>query len=148
MNKIEVKNNALPILNTQCIYFEFIWYVFFVEGFTKQAFVTLSGNQHVKRFGDIRLNCSSNITPIGNTASIKIDGKAYTSITSLRDGCFSSILGTQCNRDICECSTQGLWYSYTYKTVQNVGVMNFKCLMTFNADGPVSDSISVNIIGR
>lgn len=107
----------------------------------------LSGDQHVKRFGIVRLNCSSNNAPIGNTASIQIDGIAFTTITLLPDRCLASVLQTKCTPDECVCSNQGLWYSYNYKVVQDVGVVNFKCLMTFNVDGSVSDSISVNIIG-
>ncbi|CAC5404483.1 unnamed protein product [Mytilus coruscus] len=114
--------------------------------FTAHVFVTLSGNQHVKRFGIVRLNCSSNNTPIGNTASIQIDGKAYTTITLLRDGCLSSVLPTKCTPDECVCSNQGLWYSHTYKVVQPVGVVNFTCLMAFKAYGSFSDSIIVKII--
>ncbi|CAC5393431.1 unnamed protein product [Mytilus coruscus] len=114
--------------------------------FTTQAFVTLSGNLHVKRFGNVRLNCSSNNTPIANTASIQIDGKSYTTITLMHGGCFSSVLRTKCTPDECVCSNQGLWYSHTYKVVQPVGVVNFKCLMTFKAYGSFSDSINVKII--
>ncbi|XP_052080110.1 titin-like isoform X3 [Mytilus californianus] len=113
---------------------------------TAQSFVKLSGNQHVKRFGNVRLNCSSNNTPIANTASIQIDGKSYTTITLKGDDCFSSILGKKCTPDVCECSNRGLWYSHTYKIVQHVGVVNFICLMTFKANGLLSDSISVKII--
>ncbi|CAC5393433.1 unnamed protein product [Mytilus coruscus] len=114
--------------------------------FTAQGFVKLSGNPHVKYLGNLKLNCSSDNTPIANQASIHINGKSYTTIILLDGECFYGDLRTKCTPGVCVCSNRGLWYSYTYKVVQDVGVVNFKCLMTFNAYGSDSDSISVNII--
>lgn len=98
--------------------------------------------------GNLKLNCSSYNTPIANQASIHIDGKLYTTILLLDGECLYGDRGTKCTPDVCVCSNRGLWFSYTYNVVQDVGVVNFKCLMTFNASGSVSDSISVNIIGK
>ncbi|CAG2218516.1 CHT1 [Mytilus edulis] len=113
---------------------------------TAQGFVKLSGNQQIRRFGIVRLNCSSNHTPIENEARIQIDGKPYTTISSLSVGCLSSVLAVVCQPYACACSNRGLWFSHTYKVVQHIGVINFTCLMTFKRYGSYSNSISVKVI--
>ncbi|CAG2218517.1 unnamed protein product [Mytilus edulis] len=67
-------------------------------------------------------------------------------ISLLNGECFYGDVITKCIPGVCLCSKRGLWYSYTYNVVQDVGVVNFKCIMTFNAHGSDSNSISVNII--
>lgn len=122
----------------------FSWFL----GSTAHGFVNLSGNQNVKRFSNVRLNCSSNSRPFANTASIQVDGKSYTAITLQNGNCFSSVLGKYCTPNVCECSNRGLWYSHTHKVAQHIGVVNFTCLMTFEGYGSFTDSITVKIIGK
>ncbi|CAG2225765.1 TTN [Mytilus edulis] len=112
-----------------------------------QGSVLLTAKQHVKRYENVGLNCSSDTIPLGKTANLEVNGKSFTAITLLSTGeCFSSILRNQCTPDVCACSSRGLWFSHIYDVVQHVGRINITCSMILKEHGSSSDSVQVNVI--
>lgn len=128
-----------------CIFF-YHWNLLIV-GFIAHGSVILLVNQYVKRYSNLKLNCTADTVPRGHTARIDVNGQSYTSITFLDGECFSTVLEKLCTPDVCTCSRQGLWYSHIYNIVEHEAIIEITCSMIVKLQGEISHSIKVNIIG-
>ncbi|CAC5416021.1 HMCN [Mytilus coruscus] len=118
----------------------------FVLVSTLQTSVHLSG-ENIARKGDaIHLNCSTDSVPTDKAMNIQINEASHNYIR-LRNGvCFSSVSGGRCSSDVCQCSTKGLWFGYTYLAEHAEGLINITCAMVFGSRGLFSDTIQVQIL--
>lgn len=110
--------------------------------------MSMKGETLVKRYDKLHLNCSTDTVPVGNAADIKVNEKSFTIVTLSNDKCYSTVLGKECVPDICECSTNGLWFTHVYQANESEGFVDFKCSMTFGSHGPLFDHFQLRIIGK
>lgn len=109
--------------------------------------VHLTADKLVKRYDNITINCSSDIIPIVNTADIYVE-KSFYNMRHHKGSCFSTALQSKCSPDICQCSSQGLWYSHSYNVTQPDGDIYIECAMVFGLKEVFSDRIRVQIVGK
>lgn len=117
-------------------------------GSSLQIAVHLNGKNIIRRGSILPLNCSTDTVPIDQGTDIQINEASHNYIR-LRDGmCLSTVSRGTCLLDLCQCSTQGLWFSYNYLIGQPEGIINVTCAMVFGSRGLFSDTIQIQIIGN
>lgn len=141
--KLHLNKYNLMIYRLSFIYFLSI----LNPGLSFQIGIKLYGEQVVKRFDFIHLNCTAESMPLGHSIEINVNQESF-AIRLLQDRCFSSVVGGQCVPEICQCSARGLLYSHIYQADHLEGNINITCSMVFKSTGILSDSIEVKIIGK
>ncbi|CAC5409002.1 unnamed protein product [Mytilus coruscus] len=107
--------------------------------------VHLTVEKLVKRYDRIIINCSSDSMPIVNTADVYVE-KSFYNIRHHNGSCFSTALTSKCSPDVCQCSSQGLWYSHSINMTQPDGFIYIECSMVFGQKEVFSGRIKVRIV--
>lgn len=121
---------------------------FFISGISLQIKVNIKGQRIARRYAPIKLNCSTDTTPIARAAEIQVNSLSKNYLSIIDGKCFSAYLQRPCHPYICDCSPEGLWFNYNYQVNEPQGFINFTCLMFFGSIGSLSDTIKVHVIGK
>lgn len=95
----------------------------------------------------ILLNCTTSKAPIGDYAEFLVNGETYTSLQKHNSHCIVGNTEINCERDVCRCSYNSLWYSLRYNSYTNEQEIKFKCVMKYWDVGKQFDEIRTTIIG-
>ncbi|CAC5419783.1 unnamed protein product [Mytilus coruscus] len=94
--------------------------------------VQLHGPKYAIKFRSVKLNCSSDTVPEGNTAEFLINGKSVNNVRLHQTKCFRTVDVIECVPGVCQCSGDGrtfVFYYYPNKT----GKYDFSCKMKFSS---------------
>lgn len=99
----------------------------------------------------VKINCSSDTVPEGNTAEFLINGKSVNNVRLHQKRCFRTVDVIQCIPGVCECSSDGRTMVFYYYPNQT-GKYYFSCRMKFksittNQGHFVTNNQETNIIG-
>ena len=109
--------------------------------------VILDAVQYVQRGKFIKLNCSSELEPIGQTAEFLVDDNTITNIRNHSGTCFKTIDNQVCVENVCECGADGNSYILYYRTYHKTAT--FECKMRFSRNSmQTSNKVNVMFLGK
>lgn len=115
----------------------------------KPVSVILTVDPYIQKEQEIKLNCSSDVVPVGQTAEFLVNNRIFTNIRKHKWVCFNTKLNKTCSSGTCSCAVDRKSYVSTYQPMENVNEITFMCRMKFMG-GTVKSSpeLVVTIIGK
>ncbi|CAC5410776.1 unnamed protein product [Mytilus coruscus] len=95
--------------------------------------VQLYGPKYAIKDRSIKLNCSSDTVPEGNTAEFLINGKSVNNVRLHQSRCFRTVDVIECVPGVCQCSDDGRTFVFYY-IPNETGECNFSCRMKFSSN--------------
>ncbi|CAC5410783.1 unnamed protein product [Mytilus coruscus] len=92
--------------------------------------VQLYGPKYAIKDRSIRLNCSSDTVPEGNTAELLMNGTSVNNVRLHQKRCFRTVDVIECVPGVCQCSADGRVFVF-YLTPNETGKYRFSCRMKF-----------------
>lgn len=115
------------------------------------ATVHLSGPKYVRRDDTIKVNCSSDESPIFTSANFFINGRTYTSLRVEGHECYSARVKCPLDSLTCHCGQDGKQYGLLIRASARTTIMTVSCSMRFSKNGKSftkNDSLLVQIHGK
>lgn len=95
--------------------------------------VQLYGQKYAIKDRPIKLNCSSDTIPEGNTAEFLMNGKSVNNVRLHQKRCFRTVDVIVCVPGVCQCSSDGRTFVFYY-TPNETGNYDFSCRMKFSSN--------------
>ncbi|CAC5419777.1 unnamed protein product [Mytilus coruscus] len=95
--------------------------------------VQLYGPKYAIKDRPVRLKCSSDTVPEGNTAEFLMNGKSVNSVRLHQTRCFRTVDVIVCVPGMCQCSDDGRTFVF-YFTPNEIGEYGFSCRMKFSSN--------------
>lgn len=113
------------------------------------ATVVLTARPFVQTGQVVKLNCSSDVVPIGQVAEFLVDKVTYTNIRMDSLDCFNSKLKEMCYNTTCSCAKNMRSYILYLKPVLQSDKFSVSCKMRFPGNEmKLSQDVGVTIIGN
>lgn len=115
----------------------------------KMETVVLTANTYTQRGQKLKLNCSSDVVPVGQAAEFLVNNMTLTNIRKHNLVCFDTKLKETCGNYTCRCAENKKSYMAIFKPPYNSKYINLMCRMKFSGGIVVlSQEIIATIIGK
>lgn len=109
----------------------------------------LTANPYIQKGQNIRLNCSSSIVPVGQTAEFLVNNMTITNIRKHKWICFNTKLNEACSNGTCSCADNRKSYVSVFKPDYKSDTLSFMCRMKFKGGVvTLSEAAVATVIGK